>query len=1171
MELKKSKKMIFVATALLIVCSVLLISASYAWIALSRMPEVSGISTNIGANGSLEIALLSAETYVDPSLIKTRIGESLENSNPSLVNQYWGSILDLSDPNYGLNDVTLIPSRLQVDQLRTVGNTLLSIPDYGEDGRFGAFANNTATGSYRFNEQKVGAFTFNSAVMDFGVRGIGSVMDIDAQNTLLLSSRTAIEKYRVSARTGMINLWKTNGSELMYILDCTYGTRTGLNLNRALEALNDTAQDMFIILDDIYTALRYSILGYASIMIHSEIELKQFETIVLNKNIPLSVLTVYFPIVLPEIYARAISNIESDLASMQRVTKECEQYKQQGNLRETDVRVLLANFFRTNSTYINETPLYQWDGSTVLHADNRLTVINGTSMGAVMHTVGRYVGDLQAFCNYDGKSVQFETLQDDDADPILVVAADMLKLEEDNQEQGEIIKQLEDVYGYAVDMAFRCNAASNLLLQTSSRPLVDAGMGVQTEQGGGSFMRFTSEQMKPEQIALMMDAIRVGFVDNKNNLLCVAKLNTSNYENSRDGVTAPLYLYDFTVRSDGGIEMGERRSEDNVILSLEQDVPAVLTAVVWLDGDCVDNSLAAIRDQSMVGILNLQFASSADLKPAVPNDTTRPTEPPTPTDATEPTDSTETTEPTGSESEIVSSGTCGEGLTWTLDREGTLTISGTGAMASNPFTSIRDSVKNIVIEDGVTTIGESAFFDFKKLYSVSIPNSVVNIGRNAFRYSTLRSVDIPDSVEKIEYLAFQDCSYLLTVSIGSGVTSIADNVFDYCGSLMEINVSDANEYYSSDAQGILYNKDKTTLYRAPCGISGAVVIPEDVNHIEDYAFSDCHSMDSVEIPYTVWSIGDYAFSGCSSLYEIDIPNNVSVIPYEAFSYCYNLHSIEISEYVWLIENNAFDGCQNLRRFEVSPYNSNYSSDYQGILYNADQTELIKAPEGISGDIDIPYTVQCIQDYAFYNCNNISTVYIPYSVWDIGDDAFTGCDNLEKFEVDYSSGYSGDDQGILYNADKTVLIKAPAKIESVVIPSTVTKIEKYAFSNCYWLEDVVIPGSVKTVGSWAFECCWELEQVAFSDGVTQIGWGAFSDCSKLKTVVLADSIEKIDEYAFNCCSSIWHVLYTGDENAWNSMSILNAGNQDLLDATRHYNCTGNETLDAQNKTCSICGS
>ena len=163
------------------------------------------------------------------------------------------------------------------------------------------------------------------------------------------------------------------------------------------------------------------------------------------------------------------------------------------------------------------------------------------------------------------------------------------------------------------------------------------------------------------------------------------------------------------------------------------------------------------------------------------------------------------------------SGKCGENLTWTLDDEGTLTISGTGAMDDMPeFLEDRpwqdDSVKTkqIIIEDGVTSIGKHAFQAFFNLASVTIPDSVTSIGDWAFSdCETLTNVTIPDSVTSIGESAFSDCSDIKTVSIGNGVTSIGLNAFRRCSSLE------------------------------------SVTIPASMTSFGNYVFYDCSSLESV--------------------------------------------------------------------------------------------------------------------------------------------------------------------------------------------------------------------------------------------------------------------------------------------------------------------------------------
>jgi hypothetical protein len=138
--------------------------------------------------------------------------------------------------------------------------------------------------------------------------------------------------------------------------------------------------------------------------------------------------------------------------------------------------------------------------------------------------------------------------------------------------------------------------------------------------GSGSFMRFVSEEMSDEQIIAMMDAVRIGFIDNQNRLLALGKPGVLNATEVEGGMQAPVFLYDFSVSADGGLLVGERKADGAPIVELEQSEAMVITVVVWLDGDAVDNRLAGISPKSLSGDMNLQFSSSASLNVAQSGD-----------------------------------------------------------------------------------------------------------------------------------------------------------------------------------------------------------------------------------------------------------------------------------------------------------------------------------------------------------------------------------------------------------------------------------------------------------------------------------------------------------------------------------------------------------------------
>ena len=495
--------------------------------------------------------------------------------------------------------------------------------------------------------------------------------------------------------------------------------------------------------------------------------------------------------------------------------------------------------------------------------------------------------------------------------------------------------------------------------------------------------------------------------------------------------------------------------------------------------------------------------------------------------------------------DIVKSGTCGaEGdgsnLTWTLDSEGVLTISGSGDMhdydfPSAPWYDSRSRVKSAVIADGVTSIGWDAFKGCTSLTSVTIPDSVTSIGWDAFEDCTsLTSVTIPDSVTRIGEQAFDGCKSLASVTIPDSVTSIGDGAFYCCDSLTGIWVNEGNNNYSNDVSGVLFDKGMTALIQCPGGFSGAYTIPDSVTSIDNRAFYSCKSLTSVTIPNSVTIIGERAFSYCTSLTSVTIPDSVTSICDYAFNGCTSLTSVTIPDSVTSIGEYAFAYCTSLTSVTIP---DSVTSIGEYAFRDCTSLTSVTIPDSVTsiGDcafqycasltsVTIPDSVTSIGEYAFYDCTSLTSVTIPDSVTSIGDGAFYCCDSLTGIWVNEgNNNYSNDVSGVLFDKGMTALIQCPGGFSGAyTIPDSVTSIDNRAFYSCKSLTSVTIPNSVTSIGDGAFYKCDSLTSVTIPDGVTSIDWCAFSDCTSLTSVTIPDSVTSIDVCAFDGCKSLTSV-------------------------------------------------
>ena len=352
------------------------------------------------------------------------------------------------------------------------------------------------------------------------------------------------------------------------------------------------------------------------------------------------------------------------------------------------------------------------------------------------------------------------------------------------------------------------------------------------------------------------------------------------------------------------------------------------------------------------------------------------------------------------------------------------------------------------------------------------------------------AVTIPDTIDgppvtTIEGGAFWGTS-LTSITIGQNLTYIGAKAFSG-SSLAAITVDPLNNVFSS-VDGVMFNKNATTLINYPEGRAGSYTIPGGVTTIGEAAFLRCANLVNVAIPDSVTNIGAAAFSGCTGLTRITIPGSVMGIGEQGFAGCANLSSITIPDSVTYIGPQAFVNCSSLTGISVDVLNDTFS-DVEGVLFNKNQTTLIQCPGKKSGTYHVPTSVDYIQTRAFSGCAGLTNVTIPNSVTYLGDYAFGGCFGLAN--VSLGTNISTLPGGAFSGC---------SNLSSVTIPNSVTYIRPWAFRDCTSLASITIPGRVTRMGgasapntiAGSFIGCTGLKRVYFEGQPPSIVYGDFTD-------------------------------------------------------------------------------
>ena len=506
---------------------------------------------------------------------------------------------------------------------------------------------------------------------------------------------------------------------------------------------------------------------------------------------------------------------------------------------------------------------------------------------------------------------------------------------------------------------------------------------------------------------------------------------------------------------------------------------------------------------------------------------------------------------------VNASGSVNETITWDIDADGVLTVSGEGAIRdyasedSTPWWTYRGQIYKIVISDGITSIGNYAFYGLYKTTEVVIGNDVESIG----------------------ILSFSNINYVTKLTVGTGLKTVGDRAFNGWVRLQELHISDLRawcqvEFSSSPPTGWDDYVEKTCLYlngekvtqvvipdgvtsvgrslfsyddittitipesvvkiggwtfcgtetteiryegtmeqwlaierTAEIGKAGAklyidgqavtnVVIPEGTQHIGDYAFANFGGIVSATMPETVTSVGAGAFWN-SPITTITLSDRITAIGKEAFEGCTNLTAIVLPEDLKTIGENAFFSCTGLAQVVFS--------------------------EGLEE----------IGNYAFYSCTALQSLELPEGLTRIGDRAFWGCSSLETAAFPDTLKTIGQ-----------YAFEGCSKISELCFPSGLETIGDYGFCGLTGLTRIVFEGGNYTIGSAAFFGCSSLSEVKLGEGLTKLSWNSFRDCTSLTEVTLPATLTEIEAYGLGGCTALRSIRFLGDAPVLKNYAFYN---------------------------------